>query len=238
MKKILTIIGLAAASLAGVNAAVLVAGWDFQTTTNGGTAAAASPGSPLTYVANFGAGTIYLDGTNGSSTWTSLASNPQVTSFAGSNLNTSGTSFSTVTTSPACLAIANSSANSFNIVFSFSMADRTDLTVSYATQRSGTGFNSNQWAYSTDGSSWTNFGGTIVPAASYAVVTLPTVTALDNDSTVFLRYTVSGATAAAGNNRIDNIQLNAVPEPKTWVMIGIGTSFMMWNLRRRRRVQG
>jgi hypothetical protein len=26
----------------------------------------------------------------------------------------------------------------------------------------------------------------------------------------------------------------AVPEPQTWVLIGIGSSFMLWNLRRRR----
>ncbi|MFZ4776526.1 MAG: PEP-CTERM sorting domain-containing protein, partial [Terrimicrobiaceae bacterium] len=211
---------------------------DFQTTTTGGTAAAVNPGAPLTYAANFGAGTIFLDGTNGSSTWTSLATNPQVTAFTGTAVNTSGTSLSTTTTSPAALALANSSANGFNIVFTFSMAGKTDLTVSYATQKSGTGFNSNQWAYSTDGSSWTNFGSTIVPAASYAVVTLPTVTALDGDSSVFLRYTVSGASAAAGNNRLDNIQLNAVPEPSTWALIGLGSAFMMWNLRRKRRIEG
>jgi hypothetical protein len=36
---------------------------------------------------------------------------------------------------------------------------------------------------------------------------------------------------------MDNF-LITIPEPKTWVMIGIGTSFMLWNLRRRRRVQG
>ena len=29
-----------------------------------------------------------------------------------------------------------------------------------------------------------------------------------------------------------------VPEPKTWVMIGIGTSFMLWNLRRKRNLVG
>jgi hypothetical protein len=34
-----------------------------------------------------------------------------------------------------------------------------------------------------------------------------------------------------------NVQLNgtALPDPKTGALIGIGSSFMLWNLRRRRR---
>ncbi|NBQ65614.1 MAG: hypothetical protein EBT95_08835 [Verrucomicrobia bacterium] len=51
--------------------ASLIAGWDFQTTTTGGTAAAASPNAPNIYQANFGSGAIYLNGSNGSSTWIS-----------------------------------------------------------------------------------------------------------------------------------------------------------------------
>jgi subfamily B ATP-binding cassette protein MsbA len=43
-------------------AQVLVAGWDFQTTTTGGTATAASPSTPKSYSANVGSGVIYLDG--------------------------------------------------------------------------------------------------------------------------------------------------------------------------------
>jgi len=41
-------------------------------------------------------------------------------------------------------------------------------------------------------------------------------------------------TAGTGTVTMDNF-LITVPEPKTWLLIGIGTSFMIWNLRRRRR---
>ena len=42
---------------------------------------------------------------------------------------------------------------------------------------------------------------------------------LDNEGTVILRYTLNGAASAAGNNRIDNLQLNATPIPKIDVVI-------------------
>jgi hypothetical protein len=237
MKKSLLIIAAFALAMAGHAKATLLAGWDFQTTTNGGTAAAAAPGSPLVYSANFGTGTLYLNGTNGSSTWTSLASNPQVTSFGGTTVNTSGTSFSTTTSGASALTIANSSANGFAMTFSFSMAGFTDLTVSYASQRTATGFTGNQWAWSTDGLNFTNFGSSIVPASSYAAITLPTLNTLDGDSTVWLRYTVTGATSTSGNNRIDNIQFNAIaaiPEPHEYGIALAGLLGVAIVLRRRR----
>jgi hypothetical protein len=186
----------------------LIAGWDFQTTTTGGTIITASPNSPLSYTANFGTGTIYLDGSNGSSSWTSLASNPEVTGFTGTAVN-AGTGFSTVTTSPACLALANSSANGKKVVFKFSMSGRKDLVVSYATQRSGTGFTTHLWETSPDGSNWVTAETKTITATSFAATTLTIITSLDNASSAYLRLTVTGATAAAGNNRLDNIQLNA-----------------------------
>ncbi|NBS88303.1 MAG: hypothetical protein EBS60_09555, partial [Verrucomicrobia bacterium] len=186
----------------------LIAGWDFQTTTTGGTIITASPNSPLSYTANFGTGTIYLDGSNGSSSWTSSVSNPEVTGFTGTAVN-AGTGFSTVTTSPACLALANSSANGKKVVFKFSMSGRKDLVVSYATQRSGTGFTTHLWETSPDGSNWVTAETKTITATSFAATTLTIITSLDNASSAYLRLTVTGATAAAGNNRLDNIQLNA-----------------------------
>ncbi|MES2697548.1 MAG: PEP-CTERM sorting domain-containing protein [Verrucomicrobiota bacterium] len=226
----------------------LLAGWDFQTTANGGTAAAAAPGSPLTYSANVGAqaGTarIFLNGTNGSSTWTSLASNPQVTSFGGSNLNTSGTTLSTTTSGAASLAIANSSANGQAMTFVFSMTGFSNLSLSYATQRTSTGFTGNQWAYSVDGVNFTNFGTAIAPATSYSVISGASVSLapadnalINNATTVTLRYTVTGASSAAGNNRLDNFQLNAtaIPEPSTYAAIFGGVALIGGMIHRRRQ---
>jgi hypothetical protein len=187
----------------------LIAGWDFQTTTSGGTIVTVSPNSPVSYTANFGTGTIYLDGSNGSSSWTSLASNPEVTSFSGTAVN-AGTGFSTTTTSPACLALANSSANGKKVVFKFSMSGRKDLVVSYATQRSsGTGFTTHLWETSPDGINWVTTETKTITATSFAATTLTTITSLDNASTAYLRLTLTGATSTSGNNRLDNIQLNA-----------------------------
>lgn len=225
--------------LAQSNAQTLIAGWDFQTTTNGGTAAAASSSgspSPLAYTANFGTGTLYLDGSNGSSTWVSGVNNPQVSSFGGTNLNTAGTGFSTTTSGAASLALANSSANGQFAVFSFSMAGHTDLSISYVTQRTSTGFTTQTWDYSLDGTTWVNFDlidGVELPS-SFGVITLSTVSALAGDSSVFVRVSVTGATNSSGNNRLDNIQFNAVPEPTSAAMLigGIGSMFLMFRRRR------
>lgn len=190
----------------------LIAGWDFQTTTTGGTAAAAAPGSPTVYNANFGSGTIYLDGTNGSSTWTSLSSNPQLTSFGGTAVN-AASGFSTVTSGASSLSIANSSANNNKIVFKFSMSGRAGLLVTYAAQRTSTGFSSHLWEISTDGTTWTTAETISTLATNYATVSLASIAALNRAPTAYLRLTVSGATATSGNNRIDNLQIRAADVP-------------------------
>lgn len=242
MKKILALaVACAALSLAHTQAQVLIAGWDFQTTTTGGTAAAAAPGAPLSYAANFGTGTLSLNGTNGSSTFTSLASNPQVTSFGGSNLNTSGYGFSTDTSGTSSLAIANSSANGFGMVYAFSMAGMEDLSLSYATRGTSTGFSTHVWSYSTDGVTFTDFStitGRTNTSFSVQTVNFSSVAALDGDSSVYIKVTISGATNASGNNRFDNVAFTAtsVPEPTSVALIIGGAMFAI--VRRKRAVLG
>ncbi len=188
----------------------LIAGWDFQTTTNGGTAVLASPNTPKLYTANVGTGTLYLDGTNGSSNWVQAS---ELNAFAGTALNAGGaTGLSTTTTSPACLAPLGGTslaANGKFMVFKFSMTGLTNLVVSYATQRTTTGFNSHVWEYSTNGTSWTPAQTLTTIPTAFAVQTLTTITGLDNAATAYLRWSGTGATNATGNNRLDNIQLNA-----------------------------
>ncbi|MFZ9937133.1 MAG: hypothetical protein ACO3JG_08715 [Luteolibacter sp.] len=242
--KTITALALSAFTLAGSHAATLIAGFDFQTTTTGGTAATASSSgnpSPLVYNANFGSATLYLNGTNGSSTFTTGVNNPQVTSFSGTDVNTAGTSFSTVTSGTASLAVANSSANGFRMVFVLSMTDLEGLGISYATQATNTGFGLQTWSYSTNGSTFTDFdtfapgggsGGT-VNFATNGVVSLDTtaLSVLDGEQNVYIGLTLSGATNTSGNNRLDNIQFTAVPEPSAALLGGLG---MLALLRRRR----
>ncbi|MFM7520036.1 MAG: beta strand repeat-containing protein [Planctomycetota bacterium] len=221
-------------------AADLLAGWDFQTTT-GGTAVAASPATPKVYLANFGTGTLYLDGQFGSSSWfvpTTGSTNTELNAFSGSNLNTAFTvggasgTMSTVTTSPAALALLGGAgtppaANGKSAVFQFTMTGKQDLAVSYATQRTNTGFTSQLWESSTDGVTWaTVITNSSLPTA-FGVFALPSVTSLNNAATAFLRVTFNGATASSGNNRLDNIQFNTNPftppsSVYTWTGNGAG----------------
>lgn len=114
--------------------------------------------------------------------------------------------------------------------------------ISYDQIGSNTGPRDFKFAYSTDGSGFTDFGvgyslivaswtsGTPITTTSYSF-DLSGVSALNDASTVFFRIidtgTASingGSVAAAGTGRIDNFTLTAtalpVPEPTTFALIG------------------
>lgn len=230
-------------TLAGSAHAGLLAGWDFQTTTTGGTAVTAWNATtfPKVFNANVGSGTIYLDGTNGSSNWDLTASNTttELNAFGGTAVN-SGSGLTSVTTSPAALALVNQTANNKSAVFAFNMSGFTDLAVTYASQRTATGFNTQQWDYSTDGVAWNPLSTQTAIPSAFGLITLPTTAALNNTATSFLRLTVSGNTSGSGNNRLDNIQFNAtpgtapVPEPGTMVLLATGLMPAIAFLRRRK----
>ena len=229
---------LAMASISQVRAD-LVAGWDFQTTTNGGTATAAAPNTPKQYTANFGSGGLFLDGQNGSSDWFVPATgttNTELNAFTGTAIN-AGAGFSTTTSGAAALALLNNTANGKSAVFRFSMAGFQDLVVSYATQRTSTGFSSQAWSFSTDGLNWTDHQTISGLPTSFATQTLGSITGLNGATDAYLRLTVSGASTANGNNRIDNIQFNAtaVPEPTSMLLAGsVALGGVFLRLRRKR----
>lgn len=218
----------------------LVAGWDFQTTTNGGTALLAAPNTPKQITANFGSGGLFLNGENGSSDWfvpATGSTNTELNAFSGTIENTEGTDFSTVTSGAAALALVNQTANGKSAVFRFSMAGFQDLVVSYATQRTATGFNAQAWSFSTDGINWTDHQSVVPPPAPFGVLTLDNITGLNGATDAYLRLTLTGATAAAGNNRFDNIQFNAtaVPEPTSMLLAGsVALGGVFLRLRRKR----
>ena len=111
-------------SLTEMQAQTMIAAWDFQTTTTGGTAVLAAPNCPPVLNANFGSGTIYLNGTNTASTWVTATSGNEVGAFGGSNLNTTG-GLSTSTSGASCLAllggVSGTASNGKFMVFKLNM---------------------------------------------------------------------------------------------------------------------
>jgi hypothetical protein len=112
-----------------------------------------------------------------------------------------------------------------------------------ATRGTATGFNSGLWSWSTDGTNFTQFGAsTASVSTTFAVATVDfsAVTALNNAPNAFFRYTLSGGTTAAGNNRIDNFQINAsaisaVPEPTSMALLTVaGCTGLIAGYRRRK----
>ena len=221
---------LVATSFTTISAQTLIAGWDFQTTTNGGVQIAAPTNTQTLYPANFGTGYLFLDGTNGSSTFLPLSY--EVSASTGVAYNT-GDGFSTTTTNPASLVIARkvvaspaSDTNGKSIVFKFTMTGYKDLVLTHAlfrhaTSTDNTSFTHLVYSYSTDGSSWTqilddDISG-LYAAPNYfgtKLSTIPTsggITGLDNAAAAYIKITVSGAsgTSAYSNIRLDNIKLKA-----------------------------
>lgn len=215
--------------LASKSDAALIAYWNFNdlSTTN----SVPSNANQTSYTPTVGSASLTLVG------WSSRAgtSSPHgISNFGGSSINS-------ISPDPAgqSLALQASNAstgtpnNGASLVLSFATVDLEDVVLTFATQKTSTGFASNQLAYSTDGTNYTDFGATYNPATSFGLQTfdLSSITALDDQATAFIRITFNGATGNSGNNRIDNLQITAVPEPAAALLGGIG---LLGLLRRRR----
>ncbi len=113
---------------------------------------------------------------------------------------------------------ANSS-NGKSMVIKFSMTGFQDPILTFATRQSGTtAYTTHQWAWSTDGTTFTNFGTNTAPTTTSFVtktVDLSTINNVDGAATVYLKVTFTGCTASSSNNRLDNIVINATPSSST-----------------------
>ncbi len=215
-----------AAMAAGANAQTLIGYWNFNGLSIATASAPGSGGVPNSIASDSGTGaTLTLGGGN----WDGL-----VDDFGGSTINALNSDVAGVS-----LSLVSDAGNGSFIEFSFSMAGLTDVSVTFATRGTSTGYNTGQWSFSTDGISFTAFGtNTATTSTTYALATVGTTAGLDNDSTAFLRYTLSGASGASGNNRIDNLQITAVPEPASAALLLGGAGTMLLLFRRKRAIQG
>lgn len=208
------VVACAAASAAQAD---LIAYWNFNTNvtaTNNGD----------TYAPTTGAGLLQL----AVPSQDQAGNNRGINSFAGSTTNAiapdiAGQSLA-VQASSAESGAAPFPNNGATLTISFSMASFEDVFLTFVSQRTSTGFNSNQVAYSTDGVNYTDLGAAYTPASGFALLTFDFSGLLDNAPTAFIRITLDGATSVGGNNRFDNIQLNAtlVPAPGALALLGLG----------------
>lgn len=131
-----------------------------------------------------------------------------IPSFAGSEINMEDGDVS-----GGSISIQGGTDNANNgayIQFEFSMANKESLEISYATRGTASGFTSQTWSWSTNGTDFTDFG-TIedTNVTEFFLVEASAPADLDNAATAYLRVTLDGATTTSGNNRFDNIKFTA-----------------------------
>ncbi len=135
--------------------------------------------------------------------------------------------------------------NGRNITFNVSTLGFSNIVVSFATQGTSTGFNSNQFQYSLDGISFIDFGSPFVPATAFGsvplVFSLAAIVGLNDNPNAAFRIVFNGASSSTGNNRIDNIVVEGttmdtseVPEPASVLLLASGLSGL-YKLRRRKK---
>jgi hypothetical protein len=184
-----------------------LAAWTFDATPS-------NPNTPTSVSANIGeqAGSAYLyaDGTYGSSTWDQAT---ELNAFTGTTIGDPREGGSVLAGMSYCpLGGTGTSANGKSMIFYYTMEGYQDPVLTFATRGTSTGFHTQQWAWSTDNSTYTDFGtNTADNTSTYVFRTLDMsdINDLDNAVDVYLRVTFDGATSATGNNRLDNVVINA-----------------------------
>jgi hypothetical protein len=112
-----------------------------------------------------------------------------------------------------------------------------NMSLSFAINTSGNGFDTVAFSYSTDGgTSFTAVGSHAIASSGVQIITFTVPSAVDGQSNVVLRLTFNGGTSMGNNLQtvIDNIQLTGVPEPTTVGGGLLGVIGLCWHQWRRR----
>ena len=139
--------------------------------------------------------------------------------------------------------------NGRNLTFNVSTVGFSNILVSFATQGTSTGFNSNQFQYSLDGISFVDFGPAYTPLTAFGTVplvfSLSSILGLNNNPNAAFRIVCNGATSSTGTNRIDNVVFEgtsepvpeSIPEPTTAVLLlsGLGGLYKFRRARKKHK---
>ena len=122
------------------------------------------------------------------------------------------------------------------IQFSFNASAFSNMSLSFAVNSAGNGFNSVTLQYSLDGVNFINAGTqAILSGGGFNVLTFAVPAAVDGQPLVTLRLVFTGGTSSGNNLQtvVDNIQLTGIPEPTTVVGALLGVLGLCWHQRRR-----
>ncbi len=241
MKNGLFLAVAAGMSIAAATAdANLIAYWNFTNSTAGASGGLGTLNDAYPFAANQGAGNITTNFTLNTVAGTTATNTGDLGTFGGTSLNAlfpdDTTSTGAVGGSLALRAGNGSAAVTNNgkfVQFNISTVGITSgLALTYATQKTGTGFATQAWSFSTDGISFTPLAS-VTPQSSFlnngtnviSTISIPDLAAY-GVANLNVRVTFSGATNGGGNNRIDNVQVNGtVPTPGSLALLGLGGLF-------------
>lgn len=158
----------------------------------------------------------------------------------------SGTTFNASMGDPAGLALAiqagpNLVNNGVILELHVNTAGFDNVHISWAWQRSDTGFNDDVIRESMDGTTFTGFSFAAIQTNFFGGFDASGAGSLFNNNPNFaVRITLNGATSETGNIRFDNIVVTGtqiVPEPATMLLLSMGLAGAAAEVRRRRRAR-